>query len=495
MRETSNMLSFKTPMKLPQIGVFFYLFLLSILIRFPFFFRDYVDRDESTFILMAQAWVDGYLPYTHLWDVKPPLTFLFYAIIIFLFGKSFIAIRLAGALMVALSSYFSFKIANTLGGSKTAIFCGISSVYLQSMFGSIQGVMSEHILMAAFMAALYYIIQYDKVLNLFFGGILIGISLMIKISIAFPVLCIGLYMLVYFYREQGFKQMAQKISVLVFPALAIILATILPYFLMDKPEIWWNSVILAPLAYTEARRSSILSIIGICIPVFALLVWAQRSKRIDFGNPQILILILCLIGILLSFLKGGRVNSHYLIQLYPPLLILIAVVWKDEINGVSKKAIRWLIPLMLVLPIESYLEYSNIVSNKVKEGTYFNGEGFRVPEYLVKNQINTTNILFLEYHIGYWMLEAYPPSKTATHPSNICKSEMFPYYNEERSTGLEEIQYIIENLEPETIVTRNNKRVFNKSKVAENEYIQLMLKKKYKSIAIVENANIYSRLK
>ncbi len=58
-------------------SVFLVLFAISFQIRLPFFFRDYVDRDESTFILMGQSWVDGHLPYTQLWDLKPPLVFLF----------------------------------------------------------------------------------------------------------------------------------------------------------------------------------------------------------------------------------------------------------------------------------------------------------------------------------------------------------------------------------------------------------------------------------
>ncbi len=58
--------------------VFLTLFLVSFFIRFPFFFRDYIDRDESTFILMGQSWVNGHLPYTELWDLKPPVAFLFF---------------------------------------------------------------------------------------------------------------------------------------------------------------------------------------------------------------------------------------------------------------------------------------------------------------------------------------------------------------------------------------------------------------------------------
>ena len=83
-------------------GALFLIFLGgSFLIRFPFFFRDYVDRDESTFILMAQSLVDGHLPYTQLWDLKPPLLFLIFALPIWVFGKSMVAIRLMGLLAVS----------------------------------------------------------------------------------------------------------------------------------------------------------------------------------------------------------------------------------------------------------------------------------------------------------------------------------------------------------------------------------------------------------
>ena len=45
-----------------------FLFLSALFIRLPFFTRDYIDRDESTFILMGQSVADGHLPYVHLWD-------------------------------------------------------------------------------------------------------------------------------------------------------------------------------------------------------------------------------------------------------------------------------------------------------------------------------------------------------------------------------------------------------------------------------------------
>lgn len=128
------------------------LFLVAFFIRFPFFFRDYVDRDESTFIIMAQSWVNGHLPYTQLWDLKPPITFLFFAVIIKIFGKSFLAIRLFGTLLVALTALFTYGMANTITSKKVAFWVAMFCVFFQSLFGSLQGVMSEHICTFFFVA-------------------------------------------------------------------------------------------------------------------------------------------------------------------------------------------------------------------------------------------------------------------------------------------------------------------------------------------------------
>jgi hypothetical protein len=66
------------------------LLLTSILVRFPYYFIDVINWDESTFILMGQSILDGHLPYTELWDIKPPLAFAAFAFFIMVLGKSYV---------------------------------------------------------------------------------------------------------------------------------------------------------------------------------------------------------------------------------------------------------------------------------------------------------------------------------------------------------------------------------------------------------------------
>ncbi len=488
-------MDFSLPILAKRRYVFFLLSVTSIAIRLPFFFRDYIDRDESTFILMGQAWVDGYLPYTHLWDVKPPLTFLFYAIVIYFFGKSFFALRLIGALMIAGTAFFTYSITNRFSNARAAIFAGIACVFLQSMFGSIQGVMSEHILMFFYMAALYFLTENWSRKNLIIAGSLIGIGLMVKISIAFPVLLLGLYLIYCFFKEGRIPGLIANTLYLTVPALLVVLLTMLPYFLTDQVRIWWDSVVLAPLAYTEAGRTNPLKILGLCLAVLAIIYLGVRIKRLRLDDPRLILIHLSVIGMMLSFLKGGRLNSHYLIQLYPPLLILVALMIAPVFTRLKRNALPFIIGLTLLLPAESYLEYYRIVQNRLERGTFYNGEGFTVPRYIRDQNLNTDRILFLEYHIGYWVLDAYPPSKTSTHPSNICKSEMFPYYNPERETAMQELSYLMEELRPVTVVTRSERKVFDRLLIQENTYIDSILQSDYTLHGRVDNADVYLRSK
>ncbi len=479
--------------ELKNTAIFFLFFLITFFIRFPFFFRDYIDRDESTFILLGQSWANGFLPYTQLWDLKPPLTFAFFAGIISIFGKSFIAIRLTGVFLVVITAFYTYKIALTMIPKKAAILVGAFCIVLLSLFGSLQGVMSEHICIALFVPAIY-ILQTKKSLGyIFFAGLLMGATVMVKLNMAFPILFIGMFL--------TYESIFKKTNISVFHVLlfgtgviSLILATIVPYYLTDQTYTWWESVVLAPLEYTGARRYSIFKLAPIFVITALFLVYAYKSKKLDFKNRTVQLLLVAIVGVLFSFAKGGRINGHYLIQLHPMLLILVGIVIYNLIVQYKPKLPVYVAFIALLIPAESYLEYVNVIQNKFEKGTFFNGEGFSAPQYILEHNLDTENILFFEYHIGYWNLDTLPPTTASTHPSNICRNELFTFYGNPRKNSVDEIKYIMHELRPKTVVIRKGRRIFDKKEVEENEYIDAYLAKHYKVIATVDNAEILQRL-
>ena len=470
------------------------LFLTSFLIRLPFFFRDYIDRDESTFILMGQSWVDGHLPYTELWDLKPPVIFLFFAAIIYGFGKSFFAIRFFGVIIVALTAFFTYKIGETAHSKKIGLWSAIGCVLLLSLFGSLQGVMSEHICMLFFVPALYLLVHYEKLWAYCLAGLLLGLAVMSKLNIAYVVLVLCLYLLFLDYKEKKPWIGILHLAGLTLSFVLVGLLTLLPYYLHGQTEIWWNSVVMAPIEYSASQQNPIYKTAPFCIVVLAFLFFTWKRRLLNFKDRTVGILTFTVLGIILMFVLGGKVNGHYLIQFHPVFIVLFVMVVSQIKIFQSKKLLRYLPIVLLLLPMESYLEYANIIKHRWKQGTFYNGEGIDVPNYIIKNHIETKNILFLEYHIGYWVLGKTPPTVAATHPSNILREALFPYYKNPRVTGLEELHHIMETLKPQTVVTRKNRRVFDEQYEDANTYIDNYLENHYKLIETVGNANILQRL-
>ncbi len=473
--------------------VFLILTGITFLIRFPFFFRDYIDRDESTFILLGQSLVDGYLPYTQLWDLKPPLTFAFFASIIYFFGKSFIAIRFFGALLVTITAFYTYKISIRITSSHVSLWAASFCVILLSLFGSLQGVMSEHICMAFFIPALYLVISKKGAAWFFLSGILIGISIMVKLNMAYPALLIGLYLYYgYFLREK--KASIAGVISFGMGATTVVLLTILPYYLNGQVSVWWKSVILAPLEYAEARRSSIFKLAPPFLLIGILLYNCWKRRILSFKNRTSLLLFIAVCGVLFSFFKGGRINGHYLIQVYPMVIIFLSILIHQLVHQHNLSIPKLYLFVLVLLPIESYLEYVNIIQNKIERGTFFNGEGFSVPKYLKENNLDSNQILFLGYHIGYWNIGELPPTMASTHPSNICRDELYPFFDNPRPNSLAELHYIMEEVKPHTVVVRKGRSVFDKDEIEENEYINAYLAKHYKIEATVEKAEILQRL-
>src|SRR6185503_1605479 len=187
-------MSFSNSFRLRQLFSPGYLFLFcaAFFIRFPFFFRDYIDRDESTFILIGKSITDGHLPYDHMWDLKPPLLFYFFAFIQYIFPDSLIAIRFFGVLIIFISAAVLMQIAKTVG-AKNPFAIGLSYILFSSLFGSVQGIMSEHVSVLFFLPGLLFFLKKKTPLNLFLSGFFLGCALLCKLNYAYAVVALLLY--------------------------------------------------------------------------------------------------------------------------------------------------------------------------------------------------------------------------------------------------------------------------------------------------------------
>jgi len=460
------------------------LFLLAFCIRFPFFFRDYIDKDESTFIVMGQAWTDGFLPYTYLWDLKPPLTFGFFAAIIALFGKSFFWIRMGGVLLVSYTAFlvYSMTFRHTKNSSNAALVA-ILSLLFSSLFGSVQGVMSEHISMALFMSGLYFITATEPSnKKLFIAGLFLGLSAMAKLNLAYAILLLALFVSIralYFCPLKKTLKRTFSLGLGIFSGIGV---TAIPYIRIGELELWWESIFLASGSYAQFNWVNAL-----ILSPFILFLWMYIIKNKSFIT---IIIGVCAIGVLSSFVVAGKVNGHYLLQVYPLVFALLGLELADKKIIRAKYLKIWLL-LLLITPVESYLEYHAVYKNYQGKGRFYNGEGIDIASYLKTAKIPAQNALFLEYHIGYWLLGKTPPSMAVTHPSNLFRRELFPYFSK-RKTSREELQYLLDSLAPAVIVIDQKHSLF-KGHPKEGAYFEATIKKHYRPDTTIGKGIVYTR--
>lgn len=445
-----------------------FLFFTCFFIRFPFFFRDFIDKDESTFILMGQSIADGHLPYDHLWDLKPPLLFYFFGLIEKIFPHSFIAIRFFGVLIVFVSAVLLIKIAK-LADLRNGFLIAVGYVVLSSEFGSLQGVMSEHFAVLFLLLGLLYFLKRKNNFDFLLCGIVFGCAILCKLNYAYAVAAF-IFSYFLFTWKQDAKLSITYVLLSVSGILVPFVLMAIPFMVSEKTGLFINSVFLAPLEYARALNYSWIEKLGTtwwAIVTVALIAYLAIRLCNNEKKPFIFAIAAILAGTVYTFYSSGIINGHYLVQVYPFLLLLLLGV---IVQRTFQLKLQWIAAAIFVISFESLLEYGRLIQSISNPIEY--RPTFEVINELKKKKLDDDKIFFADYHIGYWLLNQYPLTKSTTHPSNLSRPYLFKYYNDSEATALAELKYIMEDIRPRVIVSESNNLDFFPDNSAENLYFK-----------------------
>ncbi|MGK7928727.1 MAG: ArnT family glycosyltransferase [Spirulina sp.] len=465
---------------------------------------------------MGQSLIDGHLPYTELWDVKPPGAFFIYAIFMLLLGKSVVSIRLAGALCVASISFFIYLVGNRLWNNRVGILAGMLVVLLSSFLPSAQSTMTEHVALIPLVGALALLVNQRSTLPiLFYAGILMALASMIRLNLAYVTVIVGCFALFETIPRAGFDFFKRGLAYAAGISISIGLV-FLPYIITDRLELLWNSMILAPLSYAGSQ-SSILetferqmriignsiykiqgSLFGISILiwigglmgiVFSIVQWKNTSREKKRG---LIWIYLFLIGTEISILKGGVVYGHYLIQLVPFLALPAAAF----LNTLLSRSVRWpaitVAMLALVTSLKPVVEnYRERVSQFLATQELHDGAAYEIAAYLKQKNILDESVYMMNDHIVLWLLDKKPLSKSITHPSNIAKDYMLEFIvGTDTSTEIELAKILTKR--PKFIVKHKRVWYLSKKQVA-SSLLEETLNTDYKMVKEIQGRQIYLR--
>ncbi|MBE9062638.1 glycosyltransferase family 39 protein [cf. Phormidesmis sp. LEGE 11477] len=490
--------------------------LLTLLCRVPFFFKSVINWDESTFILIGQSLLDGHLPYTQLWDLKPPFLFGFFSLAILLFGKTIASIRFAGALVVALTAFGVNRITQRLWTVRAGWIAAVLFVLMMSVMTGGQPVMSEHPAILLLTLALWLLVaQGVTTAALFYSGLLISAATMMRLNLVYVAIGVGLYLLASgLLMPTGHRQpLGQQVRNLCAYSLGCIIPVFsgfIPYWMASIPQVWWTSVVVSSfyranvglegyevaVAFSHRILVYLWSWHGFGLQILfwlgaiagVRLVLKRRTQLQPQQKFGWALVITFIFTIQFSILGSGSDHSHYLIQLVP----FLAIFSGSFVEQVIKQSRRVFAVVVLLLCLGTYpvlSQYATITHSWLIGAPIDPSPARAIANYLLAQGLEDRSIYMMDQHIAYWYLGTYPLIRSTAHPSTIGKDYLLQILYGPDWSSPREMKRLLD-LEPDIIVQQDDPFYF-RDQPKTVEILETALDQDYTFIHEVKGTKIY----
>ena len=411
----------------------FALLLFAIVSRAPFFNFPVIEWDEATFILLGQDLLNGNLPYTNLWDIKPPLLFYIMAVLDFLSNGDLYTLRLFGSIYTGAVLIVCYR----LMLEKVSPIGAFAGTLFISYFVSMQYpyIGSEHIAMLFVILPVVILLKAKEGNLLVYSvtGALVCCAPLIRMNLALFSAFFGFYVFLDSYFRFGIKKSLMLSLFFILGASSVFAIVTFPYLVTGNFKLLIDSVFTASLSYAgssysmvevflEQLRFYFSSVPKLLFLISALFFLVSFMALKDFrANTAVRLVMLMLVAIEFSILKGGRWFNHYSIQVVP--FAVIGFMWALNhlyFKFFSKELIYksllicFCVILIGITTISAKSRYKGLVAS--------NNEISSIKAFLEKHTTSDDNIVFFQYHILAWLMGKEIVRPSLSHPSNVYKT-------------------------------------------------------------------------
>lgn len=485
---------------------------VTLLLRAPYWFRDVINWDESTFIIMGRSIVDGYLPYTDFWDNKPPLNFFQFAAFLSITGDSIVSIRIWGAIYTAGISIFVYAI---LARSVSAIFClsgGLMNVALMSLYWSGQATMSEHLALLPLIMACFILTKssHPSIKTACAVGFLVSLAVLTRINLAFVAVAIGLIFLLVF-RYKDFKtRIHVTISYALSGALPLVFLFLI-YWQAGHIHDLWMGMFVVPMAYSSEQESAVSvffelvdltigfsldstlrQLIGILFLLGVFLTLRRAWRARDLQSEAILLFLVCS-AVAISMTVSGKSFPHYLLQMAPFFCIF-------AIHALHTIRTRSIVFSVIVLTLSCSAAYHaakfpgyqtwNLVERLLNGEKVRDGRADWAASRINEQGLKDATILALSYHIVHQFTDTYPLTPLMVHPSNLVNRSILNTLYGPNIEPLDELNRALDQ-NPTFILVGNSYPYFMKHPEVSAELVSFL--EQYRLLGEHQGALLYMR--
>lgn len=294
--------------------------ILFFILRLPSLFEPYWYGDEGIYLTLGQGIRHGFLLYQQIHDNKPPTLYYLAAL-----AQNVFTFRLILALFMIPTIYFFSRLAKKFLSPRLAYFATFFFLILSSI-PLIEGTIANaevFMLLPTILAVLIFL-NSDSKKSLFFSGLLLGLAFTIKVPVAAEFAFLALWLLIF---------SKEKIKKVIIFSLAFILPVFLYalYFYFKGAIVpFLSAALLQNFAYlsswaTGTQQASVSSggLIWRALFLLIALFVFYLSYQQKYINKNSLFILSWFAAALFGALLSGRPYPHYLIEVLPPLSLLL----------------------------------------------------------------------------------------------------------------------------------------------------------------------------
>lgn len=367
-RRSSLLVAGGTLLAIPAIVLF---------LRLPALPQAVIDWDESVYLLMARSMLQGHVPYTAVWDHKPPGLYALFALAQLLFGQSILAIRILALAVVTVSCWLLLLYGRRALGSWAI---GALAALFYAVFSLQNGGLATNseILLAPFTIGAFLLLSVrggvpaaiwpGRVVSFLVIGLLLGVAIQIKAVAAAELLALLALVGVTPWTSRRLGQPARGRAALAAAGLVtggalLPLLAVAAYFAVSGHfSDYYYANVTANLIYARSAQFSwtALSQALVAQARGGLLLWTgaaaagalawlvrRRHTRITLDLAA---LGVWLAFVLVAVLASQRIYWHYFLQALPPLSLLAAagIVHAARLDSALSRARQALLIAMVL---------------------------------------------------------------------------------------------------------------------------------------------------
>jgi 4-amino-4-deoxy-L-arabinose transferase-like glycosyltransferase len=294
-----------------------------LLLRLPSLFEPAWHTDEGTFAGVAQGIVSGGSLYAEAWESKPPLFLYLYAAIFKVFGAGILQIRLAATIAAIAMQLIVFLLAGQLLGWRKALWAAaLLGVMFAVPFWEGTLALSEVFSLPLACGGVLILVaasRYGRVSPRAAAGagVLFGLSFLIRQP---AVLAMGAVLLWLVLQDRlGLRALV----VIALAAVAPLGLTMLGFAAFGSFHWFWDANVAYFFSYVPAYSRLHAPLVPLLFLPFAMaFALLYRFRRDGEPLPEWSLPALWFSLAFIGALMNGKDYSHYLLQVFPPLLLL-----------------------------------------------------------------------------------------------------------------------------------------------------------------------------